>query len=75
MVEIFGLGVQGLLQQYQTYLKTYVPPDVTRVAFDKNMERNRYKGSNEGDGERFLDNGDARESQSYIHALQRDRIR
>uniref|UniRef100_A0A914ZCI5 SH2 domain-containing protein n=2 Tax=Parascaris TaxID=6254 RepID=A0A914ZCI5_PARUN len=41
--EIFGLGVQGLLQQYQTYLKTYVPPDVTRVAFDKNMERNRYK--------------------------------
>ncbi|KHN88011.1 Tyrosine-protein phosphatase non-receptor type 9 [Toxocara canis] len=41
--EIFGLGVQGILQQYKTYLKTYVPPDVTRVAFDKNMERNRYK--------------------------------
>ncbi|VDM46868.1 unnamed protein product [Toxocara canis] len=43
MQEIFGLGVQGILQQYKTYLKTYVPPDVTRVAFDKNMERNRYK--------------------------------
>ncbi|VDM37022.1 unnamed protein product [Toxocara canis] len=41
--EVFGLGVQGLLQQYQTYLKTYVPPDVTRAAFDKNMEKNRYK--------------------------------
>ncbi|VDM37835.1 unnamed protein product [Toxocara canis] len=44
--EMFGLGVNGILQQYNTYLKTYVPSGITHIAFDKNMGRNRYKGVN-----------------------------
>ena len=37
-------GVKGVLDEYFTYLKPYVPPNVTRTAFDANTKRNRYGG-------------------------------
>uniref|UniRef100_A0A915C906 Protein-tyrosine phosphatase n=3 Tax=Parascaris univalens TaxID=6257 RepID=A0A915C906_PARUN len=62
--EIFGLGVDGILQQYNTYLKTYIPPDITHSAFDKNMNKNRYKDVVCIDKTRVVLNS----SQDYIHA-------
>lgn len=41
---MFGLGVEGIVKQYQTDLKTYIPPNISHTAFDKNMKKNRYKG-------------------------------
>ncbi|VDK34632.1 unnamed protein product [Gongylonema pulchrum] len=41
--EVFGFGVDGILQQYQTYLKTYIPPNFSHSAFLKHMNKNRYK--------------------------------
>ncbi|VDM30423.1 unnamed protein product [Toxocara canis] len=61
---MFGLGVNGILQQYNTYLKTYMPSDITHVAFDKNMCRNRYKDVICVDQTRVI----LRASQDYIHA-------
>ncbi|VIO89375.1 Uncharacterized protein BM_BM1354 [Brugia malayi] len=37
------LGVDGIVKQYQADLKTYIPPDMSHTAFDKNMKKNRYK--------------------------------
>ncbi|KHN75758.1 Receptor-type tyrosine-protein phosphatase S [Toxocara canis] len=62
--EMFGLGVNGILQQYNTYLKTYVPSGITHIAFDKNMGRNRYKDVICVDKTRVI----LRTSQDYIHA-------
>uniref|UniRef100_F1KY67 Tyrosine-protein phosphatase non-receptor type 9 n=1 Tax=Ascaris suum TaxID=6253 RepID=F1KY67_ASCSU len=62
--EIFGLGVNGILQQYNTYLKTYIPPDITHSAFDRNMSKNRYKDVVCIDKTRVVLNS----SQDYIHA-------
>lgn len=42
--ELYDTGINGILNQYATGLKAYVPDGVTRVAFDKNMDKNRYKG-------------------------------
>lgn len=41
---MFGVGVEGIVKQFQTDLKTYIPPNMSHTAFDKNMEKNRYKG-------------------------------
>uniref|UniRef100_A0AAF5RU34 Protein-tyrosine phosphatase containing protein n=1 Tax=Wuchereria bancrofti TaxID=6293 RepID=A0AAF5RU34_WUCBA len=43
LLEMFGLGVDGIVKQYQADLKTYIPPDMSHTAFDKNMKKNRYK--------------------------------
>uniref|UniRef100_A0A0R3S4X2 Tyrosine phosphatase n=1 Tax=Elaeophora elaphi TaxID=1147741 RepID=A0A0R3S4X2_9BILA len=40
---MFGFGVEGIMKQFQTNLKTYIPPNISHAAFDKNMEKNRYK--------------------------------
>ncbi|KAK6113057.1 Protein-tyrosine phosphatase family protein [Brugia pahangi] len=40
---MFELGVDGIVKQYQADLKTYIPPDMSHTAFDKNMKKNRYK--------------------------------
>uniref|UniRef100_A0AC34G5Q9 Uncharacterized protein n=1 Tax=Panagrolaimus sp. ES5 TaxID=591445 RepID=A0AC34G5Q9_9BILA len=35
-------GVKGVLEEYTSNLKAYVPPGATRNAFDANSKRNRY---------------------------------
>ncbi|KAI6173320.1 Tyrosine-protein phosphatase non-receptor type 9 [Aphelenchoides besseyi] len=42
--ETFNIGVQGIIDLYNQELKAFVPLTATRVAFDQNMEKNRYKG-------------------------------
>ncbi|OZC05528.1 hypothetical protein X798_07498 [Onchocerca flexuosa] len=37
---MFELGVEGIIKQYQTYLKAYIPPNISHTAFDKNIKKN-----------------------------------
>ncbi|VDK84166.1 unnamed protein product, partial [Litomosoides sigmodontis] len=43
LLETFGIGVEGIIKQYRTDLKTYIPPNMSHTAFDQNMKKNRYK--------------------------------
>ncbi|VDN02512.1 unnamed protein product [Thelazia callipaeda] len=62
---MFGLGVEGILKQFQIYLKTYIPPNLSHTAFDRNMLKNRYKDVVCIDETRVvLQEGDC----DYIHA-------
>ncbi|VDK56774.1 unnamed protein product [Anisakis simplex] len=63
--ELFALGIEGLIREYQTNLKNYVPPGTTRVAFNRNMVRNRYKDVVCIDQTRVVLKND---KQDYIHA-------
>uniref|UniRef100_A0A915Q4B1 Protein-tyrosine-phosphatase n=1 Tax=Setaria digitata TaxID=48799 RepID=A0A915Q4B1_9BILA len=65
LLEMFGLGVDGIIKQFQTYLKAYIPPNISHTAFDKNMKKNRYKDVVCIDDSRvLLQCGDS----DYIHA-------
>ncbi|EFO12879.1 protein-tyrosine phosphatase [Loa loa] len=62
---MFGLGTEGIVKKYQTDLKTYIPPNMSHTAFDKNMKKNRYKDVICLDKTRVvLQNGES----DYIHA-------
>ncbi|KAI6205539.1 Tyrosine-protein phosphatase non-receptor type 9 [Aphelenchoides besseyi] len=43
--ETFNIGVPGIIDLYNQELKAFVPLTATRLAFDQNMEKNRYKGN------------------------------
>ncbi|VDK86957.1 unnamed protein product, partial [Onchocerca ochengi] len=65
LMEMFKLGVEGIIKQYQTYLKAYIPPNISHTAFDKNIKKNRYKDVICIDETRVvLQEGDS----DYIHA-------
>ncbi|KAK0407079.1 hypothetical protein QR680_018983 [Steinernema hermaphroditum] len=41
--DCFEQGIPGLLKRYETEIKPFTPQYATRVAFDQNMDKNRYK--------------------------------
>uniref|UniRef100_A0A914QQZ4 Tyrosine-protein phosphatase domain-containing protein n=1 Tax=Panagrolaimus davidi TaxID=227884 RepID=A0A914QQZ4_9BILA len=59
------LGVKGILDEYATHLKPYVPPDITRTAFDANPKKNRYSDVVCADGSRVVLRN---HTTDYIHA-------
>ncbi|MFH4976617.1 hypothetical protein AB6A40_003326 [Gnathostoma spinigerum] len=40
---MFKVGVAGISQEYNSKIKHYVAPNITTNAFQKNMDKNRYK--------------------------------
>uniref|UniRef100_A0A7E4W4A6 Protein-tyrosine phosphatase n=1 Tax=Panagrellus redivivus TaxID=6233 RepID=A0A7E4W4A6_PANRE len=64
--ELYNLGIQGVLNQYTTGLKAFVPEGISKSAFEKNMDKNRYKDVICVDSTRVILNDG--EKCDYIHA-------
>uniref|UniRef100_A0A1I7Y713 Protein-tyrosine phosphatase n=1 Tax=Steinernema glaseri TaxID=37863 RepID=A0A1I7Y713_9BILA len=41
--DTLNVGIAGLLKRYEEEIKPFSPPNITRVGFDSNMDKNRYK--------------------------------
>ncbi|KAK6058959.1 hypothetical protein COOONC_03445, partial [Cooperia oncophora] len=41
---VFSMGIDGLIREYNDFLKPYVSYPFKRDAFDQNTPKNRYKG-------------------------------
>uniref|UniRef100_A0A7E4VZE5 Protein-tyrosine phosphatase n=1 Tax=Panagrellus redivivus TaxID=6233 RepID=A0A7E4VZE5_PANRE len=66
--ETCNVGVQGIIKQFNDFLKAYVPPGATSKAFQSNTDKNRYKDVICLDATRVILRGGKQGETDYIHA-------